>query len=76
MPDSYEALRAYIENAMPPESPIMYGMHPNAELSLLTSQVMRSRLAPAIVTTPAFMLLSDLHTCAMQQAELSGLQSH
>eukprot|EP00884_Botryococcus_braunii_P010094 jgi/Botrbrau1/19086/Bobra.0077s0003.2 len=38
LPDCYESMRAYIESAMPPESPIMYGMHPNAELSLLTSQ--------------------------------------
>ena len=39
MPTSYEAMQNYIETALPAESPIVYGMHPNAELSLLTSQV-------------------------------------
>lgn len=39
MPVSYDFLKDYIETSLPPESPIVYGMHPNAELSLLTSQV-------------------------------------
>lgn len=39
LPDSYASMRSYIESAMPPESTLMYGMHPNAELSLLASQV-------------------------------------
>lgn len=39
MPTSYESMQNYIETALPAESPIVYGMHPNAELSLLTSQV-------------------------------------
>ena len=31
-------MREYIESSMPVESPIVYGMHTNAELSLLTSE--------------------------------------
>lgn len=37
LPSSFEALHQYIENSLPSESPVMYGMHINAELSLLTS---------------------------------------
>lgn len=37
LPNSFEALQQYIENSLPAESPVVYGMHPNAELSLLTS---------------------------------------
>jgi len=38
MPTSYASLAEYIETSLPDESPLMYGMHPNAQLSLLTSQ--------------------------------------
>jgi hypothetical protein len=38
MPRDHDAMREYIEAALPAESPVVYGMHPNAELSLLTSQ--------------------------------------
>ena len=34
---SFEDYRQYIEVASPPESPILFGMHPNAEISLLIS---------------------------------------
>ncbi len=37
IPTSYEQLKEYIETALPAESPVVYGMHTNAELSLLTS---------------------------------------
>jgi hypothetical protein len=37
LPSSFETLQQYIENSLPAESPVVYGMHPNAELSLLTS---------------------------------------
>ncbi|GBF93145.1 dynein alpha flagellar outer arm [Raphidocelis subcapitata] len=37
LPTGYDALRAHIETALPAESPVVYGMHPNAELSLMTS---------------------------------------
>lgn len=37
-PGDYEYLRHYINNCLPSESPAVYGMHPNAELSLLTQQ--------------------------------------
>lgn len=37
LPASFDALHAHIEAALPAESPVVYGMHPNAELSLLTS---------------------------------------
>lgn len=39
VPSDYNSMKEYIETALPAESPIMYGMHTNAELSLLTSQV-------------------------------------
>lgn len=39
VPTDYATMKEYIETALPAESPIMYGMHTNAELSLLTSQV-------------------------------------
>ncbi|DBA86689.1 TPA: Dynein alpha chain, flagellar outer arm [Trebouxia sp. C0004] len=38
VPTDYASMKEYIEAALPAESPIMYGMHTNAELSLLTSQ--------------------------------------
>jgi len=34
----YEAYKKYIEEKLPIESPQMYGMHPNAEISYLTAQ--------------------------------------
>lgn len=37
VPTTYDTMREYIEAALPAESPVVYGMHPNAELSLLTS---------------------------------------
>jgi dynein heavy chain len=37
LPTGFDALSAHIEAALPAESPVAYGMHPNAELSLLTS---------------------------------------
>lgn len=37
LPAGFDALREHIERALPAESPVVYGMHPNAELSLLTS---------------------------------------
>jgi dynein heavy chain, axonemal len=37
LPTSFIALQQHIEAALPAESPVVYGMHPNAELSLLTS---------------------------------------
>ena len=36
-PTHTHTLQEYIETALPAESPVVYGMHPNAELSLLTS---------------------------------------
>jgi len=37
LPTGFHALHAHIEAALPAESPVVYGMHPNAQLSLLTS---------------------------------------
>ncbi|CAD7704939.1 unnamed protein product [Ostreobium quekettii] len=37
-PTDYTSMKEYIEASLPPETPILYGMHPNAELSLLTSE--------------------------------------
>merc|ERR1719453_290645 len=34
---NYNDYRVYIEEASPPESPLLFGMHPNAEISLLNS---------------------------------------
>jgi len=33
----YEAYLNYIDTAMPPESPLLFGLHPNAEIGYLTS---------------------------------------
>ncbi len=33
----YDGYIAYIESAMPPESPVLFGLHPNAEIGYLTS---------------------------------------
>lgn len=38
MPRDYHQMRNYIETALPAESPVVYGLHPNAELALLTSE--------------------------------------
>jgi len=37
MPTSYQDLKDYVENSLPPETPSIYGLHSNAQLSLLTS---------------------------------------
>lgn len=37
LPSSFEGLKEYIETALPEESPVMYGMHPNAGVLLSTS---------------------------------------
>jgi len=37
LPSSFEGLKEYIETALPAESPVMYGMHPNAGVLLSTS---------------------------------------
>ena len=33
----YEDYKIYVEEASPPESPLLFGMHPNAEISLLNN---------------------------------------
>merc|ERR1712196_163165 len=33
----YQDYRTYLEEASPPESPLLFGMHPNAESSLLNA---------------------------------------
>ena len=38
VPRDFGVIAEYIENSLPSESPIVYGMHPNAELSLLTAE--------------------------------------
>jgi dynein heavy chain len=35
---TYEEYRLYIEEKLPPESPILFGLHPNAEISFLNAQ--------------------------------------
>jgi dynein heavy chain len=37
-PRSYEEYRTYIEEDLPPESPTLFGMHPNAEINFMTQQ--------------------------------------
>lgn len=37
LPSSFDGLKEYIETALPAESPVMYGMHPNAGVLLSTS---------------------------------------
>jgi len=34
----FKDYQAYVEDCSPPESPVLFGMHPNAEISLLISQ--------------------------------------
>ena len=31
-------MREYVEKSLPAESPVMYGLHPNAQLQLLNAQ--------------------------------------
>ena len=38
MPTDYNAMKEFIESGLPAESPVMYGLHPNAEISLLTTE--------------------------------------
>jgi len=33
----YEAYRTYIDTKLPTESPVLFGMHPNAEIGYLTT---------------------------------------
>lgn len=33
----YQGYHTYIDEAMPPESPYLYGLHPNAEIGFLTT---------------------------------------
>lgn len=33
----YKTYHAYIDEALPPESPYLYGLHPNAEIGFLTA---------------------------------------
>lgn len=62
VPTDYASMKEYIETALPAESPIMYGMHTNAELSLLTSQVTVSAM---------YCLSSNLCACCCQVNQLS-----
>ena len=32
----YNGYRAYVDESLPPESPYLYGLHPNAEIGFLT----------------------------------------
>ena len=32
----YDGYHAYVDEALPPESPYLYGLHPNAEIEFLT----------------------------------------
>lgn len=33
----YKSYHQYIDNLLPPESPVLYGLHPNAEIGTLTT---------------------------------------
>jgi dynein heavy chain len=35
---SYEKYQEHIETELPPETPLAFGLHPNAEISFLTTQ--------------------------------------
>lgn len=65
MPTEYASMKEYIETALPAESPIMYGMHTNAELSLLTSQVTTSY--PCFTFQPQICLLLLLQQSRMAE---------
>lgn len=60
MPTEYASMKEYIETALPAESPIMYGMHTNAELSLLTSQVTTSNPFSTFKPNTGLLLLEQL----------------
>lgn len=34
----YKSYHQYIDDLLPPESPILYGLHPNAEIGTLTTR--------------------------------------
>lgn len=34
----YQSYHKYIDETLPAESPVLYGLHPNAEIGFLTSQ--------------------------------------
>jgi dynein heavy chain len=34
----YKSYHKYIDDLLPPESPILYGLHPNAEIGTLTTR--------------------------------------
>lgn len=34
----YTSYHQYIDNLLPPESPVLYGLHPNAEIGTLTTR--------------------------------------
>jgi dynein heavy chain len=36
--ETYEDFRVYIEDKLPAESPVLFGLHPNAEIAFLTAQ--------------------------------------
>ena len=38
MPRDYAHLKSYVDTALPPETPALYGLHSNAQLSLLTTE--------------------------------------
>lgn len=35
---NFKSYHAYIDGLLPPESPILYGLHPNAEIGTLTTR--------------------------------------
>ena len=73
MPTEYASMKEHIETALPAESPIMYGMHTNAELSLLTSQVTTLCLCylSAINLLAAGALALNSRSCVMEDYRLT-----
>ncbi|KAL0482284.1 hypothetical protein AKO1_000651 [Acrasis kona] len=48
---SYSEYEEYIENSLPDESPVMFGLHPNAEIDFLTNEAQNLFSAIAMLRT-------------------------
>lgn len=72
---SYDGYKAYIAEALPEESPKMYGLHPNAEIMFLTTQsntlfMMLMQLQPRTSATSTSGELSREDRCKAQLEDI------
>jgi len=74
-PGNYEDYKAYIEEQLPPESPYLFGLHPNAEIGFLTEQaegLFKVRLIPC---SCAFSCASPYHVHGLSHVPLETVCS-